>query len=155
METCTKVGFVWPNTLFIRLLSCGYLPLYNNLILAYARGHAFHPITSIGNLQAWIKSGSTALSKWQEKLRKPSLFVTLLTFRFSSGSVSVCTRRISIVVYNYFCSSNNRNPVRAFTYTSTWKSKTPKCCYRHMRMSVNFCSWEINHTYDEFLRYCS
>ena len=33
---------------------------------------------------------------------------------------------ISIVVYNYFRPSNNRNPVRAYTSTSTWKSKTPK-----------------------------
>ena len=51
----------------------------------------------------------------------------LWSFRFSSGSVSVCTRRISIVVYNYFGSSNNRNLGRAYTYTSTWKSETPNC----------------------------
>ena len=43
------------------------------------------------------------------------------SFRFSSGSVSVCTHRISIVVYHYFRSSNNRNP-------STGKSKNSKQC---------------------------
>ena len=43
-------------------------------------------------------------------------------------------RRISIVVYNYFRSSNNRNPVRAYTYT--WKSKNPNCLGVHVYVYV-------------------
>ena len=46
---------------------------------------------------------------------------------FSSVSVSVCTRRISIVRGTKVVIHNNRNPARAYTYTYTWKSKTPNC----------------------------
>ena len=49
----------------------------------------------------------------------------LWSFRFSSGSGSVCMRRISIVRGTKVVIHNNRNHARAYTYTSTWKSKTP------------------------------
>ena len=48
----------------------------------------------------------------------------MLEFRFSSGSGNVCTRRISIVQGTKVVIHNNRNPTLAYTYTSTWKSKT-------------------------------
>ena len=51
------------------------------------------------------------------------------SFRFSSGNVSVCTHRISIVRGTKVVVHNNRNPAHAYTYTSTWKSKTPKCVH--------------------------
>ena len=51
---------------------------------------------------------------------------TVWSFRFSSGSVSVCTHRISIVRGMKIVIHNNRNPTRAYTYTYTWKSETPK-----------------------------
>ena len=50
---------------------------------------------------------------------------TVESFRFSSGSESVCTCRISIVRGKKVVIHNNRNPVCAYTYTYTWKSKTP------------------------------
>ena len=51
----------------------------------------------------------------------------LWSLRFSSESVCVCTRRISIARGTKVVIHNNRNPARTYTYTYTWKSKTPKC----------------------------
>ena len=49
-------------------------------------------------------------------ISKTPSHMTVWSFRFSSGSGSVCTHRISVVVYDYFPSSNNRNP-RGHTQT--------------------------------------
>ena len=59
-------------------------------------------------------------------IRLCACFHTVWSFRFSSGSGSVCTRRISIVRGTKVVIHNNRNPARACPYTSTWKSETPK-----------------------------
>ena len=96
--------------------TAGYIqpdPVFTNLLTMFTTARIVLPCLSClwSNSKCfrnfvWVSEIDFVSVENQNHLNPESF--TLLSFRFSCGSVNLCTLRFSIVMHDYFCSSNNR-----------------------------------------------